>query len=270
MSRPPLPHEHGAWVILYAPVAITIGALGPGGWLPTLLLLAAITGIFLGRHALGLLLRRRGEPATWFWLGIYLALTAAGALPLFWVYHRWDLLVIGALAAGLFAVHTLLLLLPTRKRLDRSQWGEILSVGALALTAPAEYIVMNGHLDGMAWCLWATCTLFFSSSVFFVKMLLAAVKVKGLFGWRQRWRVGRDNVLYHLLMTVVIVGVTLVHGGRGALLALCAFLPVLLRAGYGWICLSRVPPPLRRVGLGETVYALWFSIFFILSLRLGA
>ncbi len=270
MKRPPLPHEHGAWVILYAPLVITWAALGFAARLPSLLLLAAVTGLFLGRHALGLLLRRRGQKETWLWLGVYLALAAAGVIPLFWVYHRWDLLTVGGLAAGLFAVHALLLLLPARKRLDRSQWGEILAVGALALTAPAEYVVVTGHLDGMAWCLWASCTLYFSSSVFFVKMLLAAVKVKGPFGWRQRWSVGRDNVLYHLLMAVVIVGITLGHGGGGALLALCAFLPVIVRAGYGWARLSRTLPALRRVGLGETLYSLWFSLFFILSLRLGA
>ncbi len=214
--------------------------------------------------------RRRGQQETWLWLGVYLLLTAAGAVPLLEVYHRWDLLTVGGLAAGLFAVHALLLLLPARKRLDRSQWGEILAVGVLALAAPAEYVVVTGHLDGMAWCLWATCTLYFSSSVFFVKMLLGAVKVKGPFGWRQRWQVGRDSVLYHLLMAVVIAGVALVHGDWGALLALFTFLPVIVRAGYGWSRLSRVLPPLRRVGVGETLYAVWFSLFFVLSLRVGA
>lgn len=266
IGPPPLPHEHGAWVILYAPLVITLAALAPVPITPALLLFVAVTGLFLGRNALGLILRRRGNAGTTFWLGVYLIVAAAGAVPLLLSPNRGNLLFIGGLAAALFGVHALLLLRPARKRLDRSQWGEVLAVGALTLTAPAAYAVVCGHLDAMAVCLWVSCALYFSSSIFFVKMLLGAVKVKGSFGWRERWQVGRDNVIYHLFLVIVVFGVTVVQNDRGSLLTVIAYLPIIVRAFWGWIKLSNKLPPLRRVGLGETVYALWFTAFFLLAL----
>ncbi len=248
------------------PLLIALAATLPFAWMPSLLLVLAVTALFLWREAAGLLLRRRGTEGTALWLGIYTATAALSALPLFLVYHRMALLPIGLLAAGLFALHALLLLWPARRRLDRSQWGEILAVGALALTAPAAYVVARGSLDGRAWYLWAACTFYFSSSIFFVKMLLAAVKVKGAFTPGDRWRVGRDNLLYHLLLACVVTAAAALQGGTGAALAAIAYLPALLRAFRGWATLSNKLPPLKRVGLGETFYSLWFTGCFLASL----
>ncbi len=266
VGRPPIPHEHGAWVILYAPLAMTLAVARPFRLAPSLLLLLAVTGLFLSREAAGLLLRRRGKGGTAFWLAVYLALALMGALPLLLIYQRMALLRVGALVLALFALHSLLLLWPARRRLDRSQWGEILATGALALTAPAAYSVATGRLDGFAWCLWAACTLYFSSSIFFVKMLLAAGKVRGAFGRRERWQAGRDNLNYHVLLVLIVVAVTALRGGPGAFLALAAYLPALFRALRGWATLSNKLPPLKRVGMGETLYALWFIGFFLSAL----
>jgi hypothetical protein len=266
LGRPPIPHEHGAWVILYAPLLIALAATPPFALAPSLLLILAVTGLFLAREAAGLRLRRRGQEGTAFWLGVYLALALAGALPLVLVYHRLALLPIGLLVVGLFALHALLLLWPARKRLDRSQWGEILGVGALALTAPAACVVAGGALDGRAWMLWAACVLYFSSSIFFVKMLLAAVKVRGDFGWPERWRIGRDNLTYHVLLVGGTVILAARFGAGSGLLVAIAYLPVLFRAFRGWATLSNKLPPLKRVGLAETFYSLWFMGFFLAAL----
>ncbi|HEX5324901.1 MAG TPA: YwiC-like family protein [Capsulimonadaceae bacterium] len=267
VSRPPIPHEHGAWVILYAPLFIALAAVHPANFAP-LLLLVAVTGIFLSRNAIGLLLRRRGEAGTTFWLWVFLSLSFAGAGPLLLHFHAWALVQIGVIAAILFGLHALLLMIPARRRLDRSQWGELLAVGALTLTAPAAYIAIQGHLDGFAWCLWVACFLYFSSAIFYVKMLLAAAKVKGDFGWRDRWRVGRDTVIYHAVLAAIIILVTVVMGGPGAILSAIAYLPIIVRAFAGWARLSNKLPPLKRVGLAETFYSLWFAVFFTWSLLL--
>src|SRR5581483_11988835 len=103
LGRPPIPHEHGAWVILYAPLFIALAATPPFALAPSLLLVLAVTGLFLAREAAG--------------------------RPLLRSYRRLALLHVGLLVVGLFALHALLLLWPARKRLDRSQWGEILGVG---------------------------------------------------------------------------------------------------------------------------------------------
>lgn len=269
IDRPALPREHGAWVILYAPALITMAGLWPVAITPCLLLLLAITGIFLGRNAIGLVMRKRAESGTKFWLTIYLIMAVVGTVPLLLLYHRSDLILVGGLAAVLFGIHATLLLTPSRKRLDLSQWGEVLSVGALALTAPAAYAVAVGHLGVMAWCFWFSCLLYFSSSIFFVKMLLKTVKIKGKFGWRQRWQVGRDNVIYHALVILIVVSVTLVQRDLGAILSIMAYLPVVARAFKGWLTLTNKLPALKCVGVGETLYSLWFIGFFLASFRVG-
>jgi hypothetical protein len=264
-----MPHEHGAWVILYAPLVVALAAVWPFAPWPAFLLLLAVTGAFLVRNVAGLLIRRRGERRLERWLALYLALLTAGALPLFLIYRRFALLPVGMLAALLFALHAWLSVWPARRRLDRSQWGEILAVGALALTAPAAYVAARGALDGTAWCLWAACTLYFSSSIFFVKMLLAAVKVRGAFSPRERWNVGRENLVYHLLLAGIVMLLAARIGGWSGLLAFLAYLPVIVRALVGWAALSNALPPLKRVGLAETFYSLWFSAFFLAALRIG-
>jgi hypothetical protein len=269
VGRPPIPHEHGAWVILYAPLVIAFAAARPFALGPALLLVLAVTGLYLARNAAGLLFRWRGKEGTAFWLAVYLLLAAAGALPLLLAYGRTDLLLLGLIAAGLFGVHSALLVLPAKKRLDRSQWGEILAVGALALTAPAAWAVSTGRLDGRAWLLWAACALYFSSGIFFVKMLLGAVKVRGDFTTRDRRRVGRDNLLYHALLTVLVLSGAAALGGVGGGFGVLAFLPALLRAFAGAARLTNALPPLKQVGLLETAYSLWFMGFLLAALLAG-
>jgi hypothetical protein len=270
IARPPFPHEHGAWAMLYSPLIIAVAAFPPIAWLPVTLLTIAVTGLFLARNAFSLIVRRRADTGTAFWLSAYLCAAAAAAYPLLISSYRADLLFIGIVAAGLLAVHTLLLLIPAQKRLDRSQWGEILAVGALTLTAPAAYIVVHGHLATPAWRLWISCTLFFSSSIFFVKMLLNAVKVKGAIGRRQRWQLGRNDIVYHSVLAIVIVAMVVLQRNATAVLAAAAYVPALVRAFTGWIRLSNKPPPIKRVGLAETAYAVWFTGLYLASLRIGA
>jgi hypothetical protein len=242
----------------------------PLRWVPVLLLVSCVTGLFLARHVAALLLRQRGKQSRTRhqrWLACYLAMAAAGGLPLLVVFHCFGLLPLAAIAACLFAVHSALQRGPGGKRLDRSQWGEILAVAALTLTAPAAYVVAGGTQQAVAWCLWTVCILYFSSGVFHVKMLLAAAKVKGAFNARAQWHVARDNLLYHVLL-VVVLSFTLAHlGGQAAMLAALAFAPIIVRGLWSAATLSNKLPSLKRVGLTETMYAIWFVVSFSLALR---
>jgi hypothetical protein len=268
IGRPPIPHEHGAWVILYAPIVIALAAAPPPDWLSVVLLVIGITGAFLGRNVLALALRKRADVNDRFWLVVYTLVTAASAVPLLFTYGRWQLLDIAGLAIVLFAIHSLLLLIPSRKRLDRSQWGEILAVGALSLTAPAAYIVARGSVDAVGMCIWVACTLYFSSGIFFVKMWLNAVKHRDGFGLRERWVSGRDNVIYHVLLIGILAMIGLHLGGRGAILSTLAYAPAVVRALVGWLLLKPKLPRLKRVGVMETVYAVWFTVLFITAIRI--
>lgn len=264
---PPIPHEHGAWVMLYVPLLITAAAVPPVAVVPSVLLLLAVTSAFLGQHAARLVIRRRGHEGTRLWLGMYLTLLAASIVPLLFIYHRTALLFVGLLASVLFGLHTLLVCWPSRKRLDRSQWGETLAVGALTLTAPAAYVVSRGTLDRTVWSIWAACVLYFSSGVFYVNMLLSAAKVRGHLDARARWATGRDLVLYHAALTVIAATAIATTRGWAVLLAALAYGPVIVRALWGWATLSNVLPPLTRVGWREVLYTLWFMGFFFATLR---
>ena len=45
-----------------------------------------------------------------------------------------------------------------------------------------------------------------------------------------------------------------------------AYIPALVRAFAGWAALSNRLPSLKRVGFGETFYALWFTGCFLAAL----
>jgi len=67
----PVPHEHGSWVVLYAPLLIGLLAGGRPSPAAAILLTLAATGAFLARNAAGLLVRGRGEADTPLWLALF-------------------------------------------------------------------------------------------------------------------------------------------------------------------------------------------------------
>jgi hypothetical protein len=62
------------------------------------------------------------------------------------------------------------------------------------------------------------------------------------------------------------IALSLLRGGPGAILVTLAYLPALWRALRGWTTLSNKLPPLKRVGIAETCYALWFTSFLLAAL----
>lgn len=264
IPRPPLPREHGAWIILFAPMVIGFSvtrAVAPLLWL---LLTLTITGAFLAREAASLLLRKRGKPGVRGWLAVYLLAMACGGLSLLVLTRSIALPGIGLLTGALFGLHSCLML---RQRQDRSQWGEILGVAALTLTAPAAFAATQRALDTTAWLLWIGCVGYFSSGIFYVKMWLAAAKAKAIWNDSVRRQIGRDNLLYHLLLTLAVVACSLFLPWRAGLALVVAYFPVLYRGLTGWAALSPSLPPLKRLGMLETLRALWFALFFVLVFR---
>jgi hypothetical protein len=269
VGAPPLPHEHGAWVMLYAPLVIALAVTRPFALGPSLLLILAVTAAFLAREPADLLIRGRGKEGSLFWLFAYLGVMAASALPLLLVYHRTGLVVVGGIAGVLFALHALMLWWPSRRRMDRSESGEVLAVTGLTLTAPAAYATATGQFDGFAVCLWAVSILYFASSIFFVKMLLGGAKYKGEITPAVRLRIGRWNIAYHVALFAVQVWLAPLAGPVGGWLVALAYLPIVLRALFWNARLSRRLPNLKRIGFMEMGYALWFAAFVIAGLTVG-
>ncbi|HLJ53506.1 MAG TPA: YwiC-like family protein [Chthonomonadaceae bacterium] len=252
---PPIPREHGAWVILYAPMAFGFAvshAFAPLRWS---LLIGTATCAYLAREAAALTIRRRPRPDTRFWLWIWSLLTLAGALPLL-APNPAPLATIGALAISLFLIHTGGMMMG---RLDRSVWGEMLGVAALALTAPAAFAVSTGGLSAAAWLCWIACVLFYGSSIFTVKMLVAAIRWKRHRDVSIHRKIVRDSLVYHSSLVVALSAVMLVLGRRAALWLAVAYLPAIVRAAAAAWRLTPAPPPFKRIGILEMVYSVWFS-----------
>jgi hypothetical protein len=274
LSSPPLPREHGAWVMLYGPVIPVLIAV-PNRLAPTLFLVLAITGLYLARHAAALWLRRHSRGAVTDnnllpWLAIYCVIAVVGALPLFFVYGLWNLLVIGAVACVIWLLHSALQLWPSRKRLDRSQWGEALGASALSLSAPAAWICNALPVSTRMWLLWLVCSLFFGGGIFFVKMLLGAAKEKNAWQPAKKWTLSRDLVFYHVFTVGVLMGVVgffdfVAPDARWVLML--AFAPAFARAAWGICKLSPILPPLVKVGIREMLLSFWFLFWLGMALR---
>jgi hypothetical protein len=268
LGAPPLPREHGGWVMLAAPMLINLLAAPAAPLLPGLLLLIAAISAFGLQHSVGLMLRRRGPEGVTVWPAGCLALLLASGLPLLTVYHRLALLPLAGLAAGAFGLKTVLS--HSRRRFDRTVGGEILGMLALTLTGPAASVITRGRLDGDAWGLWAGMVLYFTSGVFFVNLLLAAARCKGSLDARSRWRVGRGHLIYHVLLAVLVGYVGTKLSQPAAFLFMVAYVPALIRALWAWIDLNRCQRlNLKRVGWGELLYALWFAGCWVGWLRIA-
>lgn len=264
----PLPREHGAWVMVYGSFLaglIAVPVWKPG---PVAFLLAAVTFAFLAQEPARLLLRKRGDQNTRAWLiGQSLAMSACG-IALVARYHLYDLLVIGAIGAALFGAQVMLLRTPVQsplpggrtvaKRRDRTLEGELLAVPALALPASAATIALTGHLTSVAVWVWIACTLFFASGIVSVKLLLASAKHRKDWSPALRGMLGRGHCAYHGALLVIVALAAIRLGGNAGWLLLAAYLPAIVRAARVWWKLDGVLPPLKRVGMVETVIALVF------------
>ena len=76
LGAPPLPREHGAWVMLLAPLGAGLVAAGPVSPLPAVALVVAAIAAFLTQNAAALLLRPRAPRTLIPWLGIYVGVLA--------------------------------------------------------------------------------------------------------------------------------------------------------------------------------------------------
>jgi len=161
-----LPREHGAWVLLAAP--ILLGFLAAPSFSPAAAVLFVLGALaaFLVRVPLQALWAKSADRRALRWLILYTALAAGSFLPLIVVLGCWKL--------ALFAVPSVLLL---AANLDANRSGrrfsalnEALGVMGLCLGAPAAYYAVSFELGANAWTLWVLCSVFFFGPIFHVKM----------------------------------------------------------------------------------------------------
>lgn len=160
------PPEHGAWGLLFVPLATggALGVLRGGNGLPLMALAIAALALFWLRTPveswLGTgLLRAQGKRERRS-VGITILLLAAVASvaleSLFSKGLNRGLMILGPIAVSAFLAQALLRKLGRRTRM----LSQIVGTLALTVTAPAAYYVVMGSLDRMrAHCGWRTCCL---------------------------------------------------------------------------------------------------------------
>jgi len=256
-----LPREHGAWAMLYVPFVLgTIAGSRTSHFSPAIIfLLLSVTFIFIARQSLfdWLIARSRTirDAGAVRMMFVYTSLSAVfGGLVVF-AYHREVLVGIALLTAVLLGFNSWQVV----RRRDRTVISEALAIIALTLTAPASYYVCGGEWDYHAWILWSLCTLYFASSVFYVKLRVHSLNRRRDDLKSRSWR---ECALYHTFLLFVLVALTAT--GSTNLFILSAFVPVLARTLWQ---LQRPSAQinLRRIGLLETGY----SIVFLVLVTIG-
>jgi hypothetical protein len=238
-----MPAEHGSWAWLLVPYFV--GVLVAGHWNTTawLVLSGGLSG-FLMRQPATVAMRARtgrgrrsdaGPALVWtIFLGVVALISLAGLL----IMGRMDLLWLLIPLAVVLVFY----LLASRQRQAsvRSLWMELAGAMGLATTAPAAYIAASGHLDNVAWTLWA---------------LMAAQNGLGVLYVRLRIADTRSRVVKRM-PTVWAHGLLLVAVTAAAILAAIPWLAVVPFVGFLarsiWAA-ARVRPVanIKRFGFSE-------------------
>ncbi len=263
LGRPPLPKEHGSWVMfLVAFLAGAIAAGRPG--VPVLLFLTAALAVFVIRRPLAM--RIRGEPrdpagraAVARWTAIFAAVGLAAGVPLLAVYRLWWLVPLGFAAAALLGVD----LVRSARTARQTFWSELAGATGIPLVAAGAYYAATGALDRTAFALWAGLSLYYVSSLFNVGMKMRWVKHPPV-DWRTRWETGWDNVVYAVFMPAAAVALA----GVGLLprYAWAALVPMAAIRFYTTAAGGR-DTDFRRLGRNESIYSAVFLALFLTLLR---
>lgn len=171
-----MPAEHGSWSWLLVPYFAGVMVAGQWNAAAWLVLSGGLAGFLMRQPATVAMRARTGRgrkadagPAT-AWT-IFLGVIALASLTGLLVLGRIDLLWLLIPLAAVLAFY----LLASRQRQAsvRSLWMELAGALGLATTAPAAYIAATGHLDEVAWILWALMAAQNGLGVLYVRLRIA-------------------------------------------------------------------------------------------------
>ncbi|HEU4390720.1 MAG TPA: YwiC-like family protein, partial [Blastocatellia bacterium] len=224
-ARLKLPREHGAWAMLYVPMLI--GILVAGRFtLAVAFLVCSASLFFVARESLILWwrsVRRNAKyPGAGLTAAVYLGLAFLFAIPLVAVYQLWWLVPMSAAAGILVAINAE----QSVRKMDRTIGGELLAILGLTSSGLAAHYVATGKVEANAFWLWGSCVLYFTSSIFYVRLRVYSSQVRKSVVAVQGVRL--QCASYHLAMLLSVVVFWLVFGLSGLLVL--AFAPILIRS----------------------------------------
>ena len=245
--RPTFSPEHGVYIVLFGSF-LTGAALAQAWTLATTL--AFICGFcgFQAEYPLGVQLKQRRsiKPRFLVWGGLYgtIALSIAA-----WLYFHTPVLLwlyTGAIAALIVD------LIEIWRKQRKSIINELVTFAAVCLSAPLAYAATTGNLTPEALGIWGLNTLYFSSSIFAVK--LRKPKTNSIV----------PGGVYHAIATLIITGLYWFH--CLSLVTALAFTVALLKFALilwqlEWYCTAKI----KYIATLETVSALIFVAIVALS-----
>lgn len=254
--RPTVSPEHGVYVVLLVSFLTGAAAAQHWTWATTLALICAFCG-FQAEHPLAIQIRQRKtwKPRCVLWGSVYGGISLAIAAYLYWrIEDRFSALLwiyLGAIAALLYDSFSIW------HREQKSIANEVITFSAVSLSALFAYVVTTNSMAPVAVGLWLLNTLFFSSSVF-------TVKLRKLKQDEQLLPSIQRLILYHLFATGVVIGLYLFD--FSSRFTALSFGIVLIKVGLilwqrQWYCTARI----QSVAILETLSALLFFALTVIS-----
>ena len=255
--RPTISPEHGVYMVLLISFVVGAAAAQHWTWATSLALLCALCG-FQAEHPLMLQVKQRSSWKLRFlvWGGVYGGLAVLSAGWLYWQQGLGWSPLLGVYGAALVALGVDVIAVYHRGQ--KSIVNELITFAAVCLAAPLGYIATTGTLTPMVWGLWILCCLYFSGTIFTLKLRKPP---KGEAASAPLRRAG----VYHALATLLLASLY----GLGLLplipalafgVALGKFLGIYL--GLDWFRTTRIGP----VAMIETMTALLFGVIVTVAL----
>lgn len=249
--RPTISPEHGVYVMLVVSFLLGAALALDWTWTTTLAFICAFCG-FQAEHPLIVQLKQRRslKPRLLIWGGVYSGIAIVIALYLYWLQGNflspllW--IYLGAIAALLIDAISVF------HREQKSVFNELVTFGAVCLSAPLAYVVTTGSLSSAVLGLWLLNSLFFSSAIFTVKFR------------KHKQHPITPSLVYHAIATLLIAGLWAI--GWLMPLTTMAFSVALLKLGIilwqkNWYCTTKI----QFVAMLETGMALLFLLIAALS-----
>jgi len=260
----PVPRQHGALVMLFIPVLTSALVADRLSW-PSGLLILAFGLIFLSHQPAVSFLRRWKsrhvlDGPTFFWTSVLLGSGVILAGSLFIKQQLWGALVWGAVAGSAYLLH----LRFTLNKEHLSVPGEILGVFGLTAAAPALYLFQQGEVDARGLVLWMLNFLYFTGSIFYVKLKLRIQPRQNEPGVKEKLKIGLPVLTYSTLTFIYILSITVWRGYSWFFLG--AYIPFFIKVITGvfiWQTKSSLNP--RRFGFLELGHALIFASLVIVG-----
>jgi YwiC-like protein len=250
--RPLVSPEHGVYVVLLVSFLTGTAAAQQWNWATTLALICAFCG-FQAEHPLVLQLKQRRsfKPRFLVWGGFYggIALTISLYLALTGSPHTQFALLgiyLGAITALIVDGISVWM------RSQKTILNELVTFAAVCLCAPFAYTATTGEFSAVALALWAMNALFFSSTIFTVKLRKSPKDEHSLAKTATRaW-------IYHAILPLLATG--LYGFGLVSLLTASAMGVVLFKFGLiVWQQDWYRTAPIKFVAMLETFSALLFG-----------